>query len=139
MTITNTEKTRRTPVTLVQDLDVAKETNALLVDVTREKDTPQAVLLNLHLGLEAALGGVARPARGFLEGTLKPATLRAQGVEGWKHEVRQWHQHQVRAIEASGEDPAKRLAFVQQFGLEHTPILNNRHDKRAWRRISRDL
>jgi hypothetical protein len=149
MTAEYTETTRRCPVKRLQNLENAKAINdaivnaAPLVHVYRGKHTseelPQEAWDLMHLKLEEALGGVTRPAQGFLPETLKPGPMRPDGEKGWALEVERFREHERRALKASDGDPNKLQAFHQQFGLEHQPILNNHHDKRAWARIVRDL
>jgi hypothetical protein len=140
MNFEQTTKTRRCPIAMNIDLEAAKATNDQLVELSRPSEkTPQLVLDQLHLALETALGGVARPGRGYLPETVKPATLRPAGAEGWKLEVTKYREHQKRLEKAVGKDPEKLKDFANQFGLEYRPILNNRQERRAWRRISRDL
>jgi hypothetical protein len=136
MNFEQTPKTRRCPIAMNIDLEAAKAANAQLVDLSRPSEkTPQLVLDQLHLALETALGGVARPARGYQSETVKPAT----GRLGWKEEVGKFREHAQRLQKVVGTDPEKLKDFANQFGLEYRPILNNRQERRAWRRISRDL
>jgi hypothetical protein len=130
--------TRRCPVARFENLALAKELNLQIAGFGKpQSEDDAAVLQLLHLRLEEALGGVQRPAQGFLPGSLKPATLRPAGQEGWAEEVRRYRKHEERL--GTITDSTKRLDFVEQFGVEHQPILNNRHEKRAWLRIVRDL
>lgn len=137
MNFVTTNKTRRCPIAMNMDLESAKQANEQIADLSKDKNTPEIVLAQLHLSLETALGGVARPARGFLPDTVKPATLRAQGAKGWQYEADQYRSHARQLLAIT--DPVKRRAFVAQRGLEYQPILNNRHEKRAWLRIVEGL
>lgn len=133
-----TKTTRRCPIPRIEDLAAAKDLNQQVAGFGKpQSDDDAAMLQLLHLKLETALGGVQRPSQGFLAGSLKPATLRPAGHEGWQEEVRRYRKHEERL--ATCDDATKRKAFISQFGLEHQPILNNRHEKRAWLRIVRDL
>jgi hypothetical protein len=134
---TYVKPTRRCPVARLEDLNAAKEINLQIVAFGKPQSEEDATMLQLlHLKLETALGGVTRPGRGFLQGTLKPATMRPAGAKGWALEVERYREHEERL---TGTPETKRRDFVKQFGLEHEPILNNRHEKRAWLCIVRDL
>lgn len=138
MNFQTTTKTRRCPIAMNMDLESAKQANAQLAELTREKsadETQQLVIDQLHLSLEMALGGVARPARGFLPEGFRPATGRPESQKGWQFEIDKASSHEQRM--STIQDPEKLKAFVGQFGLGHEPILNNRHEKRAWAKISR--
>lgn len=131
--------TRRCPIPRFENLALAKGLNQQIVAFGKPATEDDAAVLQLlHLRLEEALGGVQRPSRGFLERTLKPATLRPEGHKGWQLELERYAKHEDR-LGSVVDDPEKRKAFIHQFGLEHQPILNNRHEKRAWLRIVRDL
>lgn len=134
-----TTATRRCPIPRYQNLATAKELNAQLVELYRNPrptEDEQAVRDLLHLRLEEALGGVARPAAGLLPATVKPATLRPEGPKGWALEVERYREHEQRRLKV---EDGKFESFVKQFGYEHEPILNNRHEKRAWLRIVEGL
>lgn len=131
----NPDGTRTVPAQPFKHADVpkdeawfaeAKRLNDLLVDLApqrrspgkeREDDTPKEILDIVHMQQEGHLGGVAKPARGWVPGTLKNPHGREKGRFG-------------------GTDPWKILQSQSLADPAFKPYLENRAARRKWRKIN---
>jgi hypothetical protein len=107
----------------------AKRVHELLVELTAKgQDTPPAVLDQLFFQQETLLGGVAKAARGWREGT----QVRAHGRLPWELEEKAAKRH-AQALENAADDPVATKKLLETYGLNgYTPQLCNRRDRREW-------
>lgn len=97
----------------------ARRVNDLLLELSADPTTPAEALAELRLQQQELLGGVAKPARGLLPGTIVPAHRRGS----WKEELEK--RAKARFSGGSKQKPAS------------DPILNNRAERRAWAAMTR--